>query len=75
MMIKHTRWNGTQAELLVLVDVLKRHCTCQVGAEELFCPSHELLVDQRAVDGLLFGRSIVERLIMEEFAGAAPAKS
>jgi len=27
------------------------------------------------VDGLLFGRSIVERLIMEEFAGAAPAKS
>ena len=74
MMIKHTRWNGTQAELVVLVDVLKRHCTCQVGVEERWCPSHELLADQRAVDGLLFARTIAERLIAEEFAGAAPAK-
>jgi len=53
---------------------LKRHCTCQVGVEERGCPSHELLADQRAVDGLLFARTIAERLIAEEFAGAAPAK-
>lgn len=72
-MINQTRWNGTQAELLVLVDVLKRHCTCQAGSTQRWCASHEILADQRAIDGLLFGRTIVERLINEEFAGAKPA--
>ena len=75
-MINQTRWNGTQAELLVLVDVLKRNCSCQAGdTAERWCASHQILANQRAVDGLLFGRTIVERLITEEFAGASPAIS
>jgi hypothetical protein len=73
-MINQTRWNGTQAELLVLVDVLKRHCTCQ-GGEAGWCAPHQMLADQRAVDGLLFARRIVERLMLEEFGATSPANS
>jgi hypothetical protein len=33
------------------------------------CASHRMLADdQRALDGLLFGRRIVERLLWEEFS-------
>jgi hypothetical protein len=74
-MINQTRWNGSQADLLVLVDVLKRNCTCQSNAQMRWCPSHEILADQRAIDGLLFGRSMVERLVAEEFASTTAAKS
>ena len=69
-MIHRTRWNGTETELLVLVDVLGRHCTCR-GAG--LCAPHTMLTEQRLVDGLLFGRRIVQRLLSEEFESTAPA--
>ncbi len=69
-MINRTRWNGTEAELLALVDVLGRHCACRTGR---LCPPHGMLTEQRSVDGLLFGRRIVQRLLMEEFQSTTPA--
>jgi hypothetical protein len=32
-----------------------------------------MLTEQRSVDGLLFGRRIVQRLLTEEFESTAPA--
>ena len=69
-MINRTRWNGTEAELLVLVDVLGRHCACRGRG---LCAPHGMLTEQRSVDGLLFGRRIVQRLLTEEFESTASA--
>ncbi len=64
-------WHGTQVEALELLQALSRHCECVVSADGLrlaTCPPHEMLAaDQRAIDGLLFGRRIAERLRAEEF--------
>jgi hypothetical protein len=72
-MDKHTIWNGTQDELLVLVEVLRKHCTCSALQEGFGCAAHTMLFSQRIVDGLLFGRRIVQRLVMEEFGTLASA--
>jgi hypothetical protein len=72
-MINRTRWNGTEAELLVLVDVLGRHCACKGVRGGGLCSPHSMLTEQRSVDGLLFGRRIVQRLLREEFESTAPA--
>ena len=73
-MSKRTCWNGNEAELLVLIDILARNCTCQTGSARqpgqpggTWCESHAMLFDQRVIDGLLFGRRIVERLLIKEF--------
>ena len=72
-MVNRTRWNGTEAELLILVDVLGRHCACQAVRPGELCPPHGMLAKQRSVDGLVFGRRIAQRLIAEEFESTAPA--
>ena len=79
-MSKRTSWNGSEAELLVLIDILSRNCTCQNRPAEragqpggAWCGAHSMLFDQRAVDGLLFGRRTVERLLVKEFAIDVPA--
>ena len=71
-MINRTRWNGTEAELLVLVDVLGRHCACK-GVRGGLCSPHGMLTEQRSVDGLVFGRRIAQRLLREEFESTASA--
>ncbi len=64
-------WHGSQVEALELLQALSRHCECVVSADGLrlaTCGPHEMLTgDQRAIDGLLFGRRIAERLRHEEF--------
>jgi hypothetical protein len=63
-------WHGTQTEALELLQALSRNCSCVVTAEGVrlsTCVPHEMLSsDQRAVDGLLFGRRIAARLMREE---------
>jgi len=64
-------WHGTATEHVDLTRALTRHCACAFHAQsrELsMCAGHEMLrSDQRAIDGLLFSRSIAARLRNEEF--------
>ncbi|MCA1648104.1 MAG: hypothetical protein LC797_22460 [Chloroflexi bacterium] len=64
-------WHGTQTEALELLQAVSRYCSCVVTAEGVrlsTCPPHELLSsEQRAIDGLLFGRRIAGQLRTEEF--------
>ena len=65
-------WHGTQQESFDLVNAIARNCTCEfglLGVRVTTCASHRMLTeDQRALDGLLFARHMVERLLREEFS-------
>ena len=67
-----TSWNGRRQELLELVNAIAANCTCELGdmGEHLtVCEAHKMLAtDQRALDGLLFVRQMVDRLKHEEFS-------
>ena len=63
-------WNGTPGEYLDLTRVLSRHCACELGLMGMRlsrCSAHNLTDDQRALDGLLFGRRLAARLWEEEW--------
>ena len=68
-------WNGTPAEYLELIRVLKRHCACQyglMGVRLVRCGAHELPEDQRALNGLVYGRRLAARLRDEEWLTRRP---
>ena len=70
-----TVWHGTVEEADELRGILRRNCVCGVdGANpNARCTAHTmLLLDQRALDGLLFVRHIVAQLVGEEFDPVAP---
>ena len=64
-------WHGTHNERLDLLRAIAHNCECDVddmGVQLEACASHRLLIsDQRALDGLLFGRRIANRLKRQEF--------
>ena len=63
-------WHGTNQESLELLRAVARNCACRVinGKTVSGCAAHRMLAeDQRAIDGLLFGRTIVAHLLTEEF--------
>ena len=61
-------WRESRPLALELLHVLKEHCTCHLlEAGRGHCGAHDLLFDQRSVDGLLFGRWLAVRLMREEF--------
>ena len=64
-------WHGTRQEGSELLHAISAHCSCDPaskGAQARRCPPHLMLVeDQRAVNGLLFARHIVSRLLLEEW--------
>jgi|ERR1051326_1563749 hypothetical protein len=67
-LMRYAKWNGTAEEWRELQIVTARHCTCLTTQ---LCATHEMVVkDQRAVNGLVFARRIVERLLVEEFRPA-----
>jgi hypothetical protein len=72
-------WHGSRVESEMLARAISTHCNCEFNGSGLrtsTCGPHEMLIqDQRALDGLLFGRNIRERLLDEEFgtAGAVTA--
>ena len=71
-MQRRTIWHGSTQESLELLRAVSRHCACRVQASKTVstCAAHRMLAeDQRAIDGLLFGRAIVARLLEEEFMG------
>ena len=66
-------WHGTLNERLDLANAVRRNCACEfglMGVRLSTCASHHMLnEDQRALDGLLFGRRIAGRLSDEEGLG------
>ena len=64
-------WHGTRQEAAALLHAISSHCSCESTAKDARprrCPPHLMLVeDQRAVNGLLFVRNIVSRLLLEEW--------
>ena len=71
-MIATIRWSGTPQESRDLANAVANNCTCsytEAGARHTICAPHHMLVrDQRALDGLLFVRSIRDRLRHQEHA-------
>ena len=67
-------WNGTQEESFALVNAIARNCTCEfglMGVRLSTCAPHRMLTeDQRALNGLLFARKMLDRLLREEFSSA-----
>jgi hypothetical protein len=51
--MKVTSWPGTSADLLRLLDVIKRNCICDASVR-LICESHRMLLDQRTMDHLAY---------------------
>lgn len=72
LMSAHIVWYGTQEESFDLVNAVARNCSCEfglMGVRLTTCMSHQLLVDdQRALNGLLFARRIVDQLRAEEWS-------
>jgi hypothetical protein len=62
-------WHGSQRLAHELRHVLRQHCTCELDEAGTGCAAHGLLFNQRAIDGLLFGRWLAARLRREEFRG------
>jgi hypothetical protein len=60
-------WHGTDEEWTALEVAAGHHCTCLPGSPGPRCLVHNLLVDDRELDRLLFARRIAARLQAEEF--------
>lgn len=71
-MTSEVLWHGTQQDAFELANAIGRNCTCEfgmMGVRLSTCSAHRMLVeDQRALDGLLFVRSMAARLQREEFS-------
>jgi hypothetical protein len=62
-------WSGTQSEYLDLMRVLNRNCGCQfglMGVRLSRCSTHDLIDDQRVLNGLVYARRIAATLRDEE---------
>jgi hypothetical protein len=57
-------FRGTPEDALALVNAVVRNCTCRSGP----CAPHDMILEQRTIDRLLFDRWLAERLLSEEFA-------
>src|SRR5207302_4209045 len=69
-------WNGTLGEYLDFTRVLDRHCGCEfgvLGVRLTRCGAHDLTDDQRALNGLLYGRRLAATLRDEEWLTRRPA--
>jgi hypothetical protein len=66
-------WHGTLREYVDLTRVLSRNCACEVqgmgtGTRFAPCPAHQMLAeDQRALNGLLYGRRMAAKFQDEEW--------
>jgi hypothetical protein len=65
-------WNGTPSEYLELVCILDRNCECEQGMTP--CGAHALRDDQRALNGLLYGRRLAAQFGYEEWLTHAPTR-
>ncbi len=73
MTTTQTVWNGTRDQADELCTILGRNCACGADPKQPtpHCAPHAMLLgDQRALDGLLFARHILQRLLQEEFGSS-----
>ena len=73
-------WHGTEEEASALTKAVEENCSCakpQMGFTPgiRICEAHQLLSEQRALDGLLFAKRIVARLRAEEREAASSRKA
>jgi hypothetical protein len=65
-----TAWHGTGRETESLLEAVAHNCGCEFGVAGIrmsTCGAHQMLVDdERALNGLLFGRFLAPRLFREE---------
>jgi hypothetical protein len=65
-------WHGNQLESELLVRAINNNCGCDFAPSGVLreaCGAHRILThDQRALNGLLFGRAIREQLMQEEWS-------
>jgi hypothetical protein len=63
-------WHGTGVETTSLIHAVTNNCSCEfglLGARISTCGPHQMLAeDQRALNGLLFGRYLAPRMLREE---------
>jgi len=63
-------WYGTQGEAVMLTKAIASNCTCEfnaAGCRLSTCGAHQMLLQQRALNGLLFVRTIRQRFVREEW--------
>ena len=68
-----TVWHGSVQEATDLSNALANNCDCEfghMGVRVTTCRAHAMVEDQRVLDGLLFARYMVDRLIAEELGAA-----
>jgi len=68
-------WNGTLSEQLDLMAAVQHNCGCSCDgttASLSACSSHTMLGEQRALDGMLWIRHLVDRLRAEEGISDCP---
>lgn len=58
-------WHGDMQQAYELAAAVARHCDCR--AEKRQCGGHAAMLEQRFIDGVLYGRWMVERMINEEW--------
>jgi hypothetical protein len=70
-------WHGTLREQLDLIAAVQHNCECSFDATDgshAICAVHVMYAkDQRALDGLLWNRHLVDRLRSEEGVGVPRA--
>jgi len=63
-------WHGSLREQLDLIAAVQHNCACSfdgVSGSLTTCTAHNMLArDQRALDGLLWSRRVVQQLLFEE---------
>lgn len=61
-------FRGDADALSELIRAVEHNCSCELheGVINGKCPAHRALLDQRLLDGLLFGRYLHDRLLAEE---------
>jgi hypothetical protein len=68
-------WHGTTEESAILATTVARNCGCEMdpdtGMHSGKCEAHQMMLDQRVLDGLLFERRTVVCLMREEFSVAS----
>jgi hypothetical protein len=69
--VDNIAWKGTIIEQLDLMAAVQHNCECSFdgsdGRRLTACSAHTMLAgDQRALNGLLWNRHLVERLLAEE---------
>ncbi len=63
-------WHGTPEQRVELAKAVAHNCACECGgpgSHVLKCAAHAILENQRMLDGLVFSRHMVERLVAREF--------